>query len=309
MNSINKTNDSSSSRTTTLQAVSSFTIQVRRLVEGLLGGTHPSVHFGSSVEFAEHKKYNPGDDIRRIDWNALARTDKYFVKQQQREVILNALFVVDCSNSMGYCGSKAVMSKLSYAAELTAAVSYIILHQGDAAGLLTFSQSTKLHASPGRNPGQLALLMNRFSSLVPIPEEKTGYAEAVSKAAALVGKRAFIVLATDLWGATEDTQSALTRLAAHGHDISIIQVLDPDELNLPFSQPVNLAGMEGEGSMYVNPSLIREDYRIAAKEFIDSWRLFCGRHGIDFMTVTTDRSTSSVLSEFVSRRHRRRRLK
>ena len=102
----------------TLKALAALQIRVRKVVEGLQGGAHPSLHFGASVEFAEHKKYSPGDDIRHIDWRALARTDRYFVKQHQREVVLSCLLVLDCSASMGYRGNDARTDKLSYAVQV-----------------------------------------------------------------------------------------------------------------------------------------------------------------------------------------------
>jgi uncharacterized protein (DUF58 family) len=292
-----------------VQAVSSLTIKVRRLVEGLLGGEHPSIHFGASVEFADHKKYNPGDDIRHIDWNALARTDRYFVKQQQREVILNALLVLDCSASMGYKGSRAETNKLGYAAELLGAMAYIIVHQGDAAGLLTFGSTSGTYVPSGRRPDQLALLMQRLAHIQADKGGATLYTEAVSKAASLAGRRALIVFVTDLWGATKETESALTMLAARGHDIALMHLLDPDETDLPFTHPVRLVGMEGEGEEIVDPALIREDFRIASERFVEKWRLFSGRHGIDFVTAQTNRKASVVLSEFAAKRRGNRRIR
>lgn len=292
-----------------LKSVSSLNIRVRRLVEGLLGGAHPSVHFGSSVEFAEHKRYHPGDDIRHVDWNALARTDRYFVKQQQREVILNALLLLDCSTSMGYKGEGGTPSKLNFAVELLAAVSYILVHQGDAAGLLTFGSTISSYVPSGRRPDQLALLMARFARVHPEPQSTTQYAEVISKAASLAGKRALVILATDLWGAAKDAEAALTMLAAKGHDIAVFHVLDPDELDLPFTRPVRLAGMEGEGVQEVDPVLIREDYRLAAAAFVEKWRRFSREHGIDYVQATTDRFPGTVLSEFAAGRRGNRRLR
>ncbi len=292
-----------------IKAVSALSIKVRRLVEGLLGGAHPSVHFGASVEFAEHKKYNPGDDIRRVDWNALARTDRYFVKQQQREVILNALLLLDCSCSMGYGGTRGLGTKLGYAVDLLAAAAFILVHQGDAAGLLTFGAGIGSFVPAGRRPDQLALLMGRFAGVSPDTGGTTHYAEAISKAAGLAGKRALVLFATDLWGASKDAEAALTMLAARGHDIALFHILDPDELDLPFTEPVRLSGMEGEGVHEVDPVLIRADYRIAAAAFTERWRRFCSERGIDYLQATTDRSPSAVLSEFAARRRGTRRLR
>ena len=291
------------------QAVSSLTVRVRRLVEGLLGGVHPSVHFGASLEFAEHKKYNPGDDIRHVDWNALARTDRYFVKQQQREVILNTLMVLDCSASMGYRGSRALADKLGYAVDLLAAAAYILVRQGDSAGMLTFGSAVGTYVPSGRRPDQLSLLMQRFARAVPESGGRTDYVEAISKIASLSGQRTLILFATDLWGAPPETEAALARLSAKGHDISVFHVLDPDELDLPFTQPVRLVGMENEGGWDVDPALIREDYRAAAERFTARWRRVAREQGIDFVSATTDRPGAAVLTEFAAKRRGARRLR
>ena len=165
----------------TLKALTSLTVRVRRVVEGLQGGAHPSLHFGASVEFAEHKKYSPGDDIRHIDWRALARTDRFFVKQHQREVVLSCLIVLDCSASMGYQGTRARTDKLGYAVELMAALAYILVRQGDAAGLMTFASKPTLFIPPARRPDQLSTMMRHFATLEAVRSGSTAFADATIK--------------------------------------------------------------------------------------------------------------------------------
>ena len=286
----------------TMKALATLKIKVRKVVEGLQGGAHPSLHFGASVEFAEHKKYSPGDDIRHIDWRALARTDRYFVKQHQREVVLSSLLVLDCSASMGYRGTRARTDKLGYAVELLAALAHVLVRQGDAAGLLTFASGPELFIPPGRRPDQLSTLMKHFASIQAKEESTTGFTDAIARAADTAGKRAMIVLASDLWGATRETELALGRLAVRGHDISIIHVLDPDELTLPFNQAVSLKGMEGEPQLDIDPTLIREDYRRELAATLERWRRVTGESGIDFILAPTSQQPAVVLSEFAARR-------
>jgi uncharacterized protein (DUF58 family) len=292
----------------TLAALATLTIKVRRVIEGLQGGAHPSLHFGASVEFAEHKRYSPGDDVRNIDWNAYARTDRYFVKQHQKEVVLSSLLLLDCSASMGYQGSRSPTSKISFASELLATLAYVLIHQGDAAGLLTFSSQPDLFIPPGKRPDQLALLMRHFAFVKAKEKSVTNYSDAIGRAAGHAGKRALIVLASDLWGAGRETELALARLSARGHDIALFHVLDPDELDLPFNFPTALRDMEGDKTVDVDPTQIREDYRQEVKRTIDRWRRFSGENGIDYVHAPTSLSGVSVLSEFAGRRqklHRR----
>ncbi len=286
----------------TLKAISNLQLKVRKVVEGIQGGTHPSRHLGASVEFAEHKRYHPGDDIRHIDWRALARTDRYFVKQHQREVVLNCLLVLDCSASMGYRGSRARSDKLGFAVELLSAIAYLLVRQGDAAGLLTFAAKPEMFIPPGRRPDQLSTILRHFAMVRSPAGGGTAFGDALREVASHEGQRGMIVLASDLWGADRRTELALGRLASRGHDIAIFHVLDPDELDLPFPAPVTLEGMEGEPAIDVDPVLIREDYRLAVGEAVERWRRFSGESGIDFISASTSTPPAVVLSEFASRR-------
>lgn len=288
----------------TLKALATLRLKVRKLVQGLQGGAHQSQHFGPSVEFAENRRYSPGDDIRTIDWNAFARTDRYFVKQHQKEVVLSSLMILDTSASMGYRGSRAETNKVGYAAELIAAMVYVLIHQGDAAGLLTFASTLSRFIPPGRRPDQLALLMRHLAALTAEPTGHTGYTDAIGQAARYLGKRGLVVLVSDLWGAKRESELALARLAARGHDIALFHLLDPDEIDLPFSYPISLQDMEGPDIVDVDPIQVREDYRQELSRTIDQWRRFSGENGIDYIQVSTAQSVAVVLSEFASRRHR-----
>ena len=286
----------------TMKAVSNLQLKVRKVVEGLQGGAHPSRHYGASVEFAEHKRYSPGDDIRHIDWRALARTDRYFVKQHQREVILSCLLVLDCSASMGYRGARGRSDKLGYAVEILSTIAYLLVRQGDAAGMLTFASKPMMFIPPGRRPDQLSAMMRHFAVVETDKGGTTAFVEAIREVVSHECQRGMIVLASDLWGADRKTELALGRLAARGHDVVVFHVLDPDETDLPFPAPLTLEGMEGEPRIDVDPVLIREDYRQAVAEVVEHWRRFSGESGIDFVSAPTNTPPATVLSEFASRR-------
>lgn len=291
----------------TLKAVSTLSLKVLKVVEGLQGGNHSSPHFGASVEFAEHKKYHPGDDIRHIDWRAFARTDRYYVKQYQREVVLQCLMVLDCSASMGYGGTRARTSKIGYAVELLATLAYILVRQGDAAGLMTFDAHLGHFIPPVRRPDQLSAMMAHLAGASAATGGATGFLEAISHAAGRASRRSMIVLASDLWGAERESEVALAKLAARGHDVVVFHVLDPDEVDLPFSSPAVFRGMEGESDVAVDPALVRQDYRKAIGAVKERWQRVCGEAGIDLCPALTNAPPENVLSEFLARRHERRR--
>lgn len=287
-----------------LDAVSALTIEVRRVVQGFLGGSHSSLHQSSSVEFAEHKKYDPGDDIRHIDWRAFARTDRHFVKTREREVVLSGLVLVDCSASMAYAGSRARASKLDYARVLAGALAHVLVRQGDAAGLLPFGAAVLPHVPPVGRPEYLPALFARLSQLTAGSSGATCYVEALHRAADQLRNRALIVLLSDLWGADRDVEVAIASLASRGHDVAILRLLDPDEADLPFDRVTEFVDPEGGARIEVDPALIREDYRRALAADRERWRRVAGGADIDLMHAVTSAPPESVLAEFAARRHR-----
>ena len=286
-----------------LDAAAALTIEVRRVVQGFLGGSHSSLHQSSSVEFADHKKYNPGDDIRHIDWRAFARTDKHFIKTREREVILRSVVLLDCSASMGYAGSRARCSKLEYARVLAGALAHILVRQGDAAGLLPFGAKALPHVPPIGRPEYLPALFARLAE-VTVQTGRTGYAEALHGAADQLRNRALVILLSDLWGAGRDVEIALAGLAHRGHDVAILRLLSPDEVDLPFTKIAEFVDPEDGARIEVDPALIREDYRRALAEDRERWRRFAGEADIDLMNAVTSTPPESVLAEFAARRHR-----
>lgn len=285
-------------------AVSALTVRVRRVMEGLQGGAHASLHLGASVEFSEHQRYSHGDDIRRLDWRALARTDRLFVKRHLREVHLRCLVLLDCSASMGYRGTRAELSKLGYGALIATVLAHILVRQGDAVGLLAFAGQPLLFLPPERRPDHLPVLMRHIAALEPAAAPGTGFTAAIGQGADRVGHRAMIVLLSDLWGATRPAEVALGNLAARGHDVALFHVLSPDEIDLPFASAGQFAGLEGEGVVEADPARIRDDYRRELEAHVERWRRVCGKAGIDMLSAATSEPAAAVIGRFARRRHR-----
>ena len=288
----------------TIDAISSLTLEVRRVVEGLQGGGHRSLHLGASVEFAEHKKYYPGDDIRHLDWRVFARTDRFFVKQHEREVTLRAMLLLDCSPSMNYQGRKAGRTKFQFAALTLGALSHLLVRQGDEVGLKTFAETPLAFLPPSRRPDHLSAIISTLATTEPSATGGTNYNDALHAAAERTGGRAMFVLASDLWGTSPETELALIHLARRGHDVVVFRILDPDEIDCPFDAPSLFEGLEGERAVEVDPAMIRPLYQQELKRRTERWARLSTEAGIDFIPVRTDQAPERVLADLAARRHR-----
>jgi uncharacterized protein (DUF58 family) len=212
--------------------------------------------------------------------------------------------LVDCSASMGYRGSRTEFDKLSYAEVLLGAMAHVLVRQGDAVGLMPFADSPMDFVPPKRRPEHLPVLMSHLAGLAPAEQGATGYVDVIRTAAERAGRRAMIAVATDLWGAGQQTEVALKSLASRGHDVVLFHVLSPDEIDLPFERVATFTGMEGEGEVDVDPALIREDYRREVEVVRERWRRTSGETGIDLVQANTAIPPHAVLADFAARRHR-----
>ncbi|NLN61468.1 MAG: DUF58 domain-containing protein [Myxococcales bacterium] len=283
-------------------AVALLTLEVRRVVEGFLGGRHAALHRGASVEFAEYTRYFPGDDLRHLDWKALARSDKMYVKAREREVVLNSLLLLDASPSMNYAGSRAEKSKFAYARLLLGAVGQILLRQGDAVGLLAFADGPDVYLAPRQHPRHMAALFGQMAAVHPQETGHTNYAQAFVFAAEQLRQRSMVVVASDLWSMTEADEVALASLSARGHDVVVFHVLSPDEIDLPHRSAALFRDMETGRAVFSDPALVREDYRRAVQREIARIDGVFGRAQIDVVHAVSNVPPQRVLSELKSRR-------
>jgi uncharacterized protein (DUF58 family) len=286
-----------------------LTIEVSRVIEGLLGGSLASLHSGASVEFSEHNKYYPGDDIRTLDWKAFARTDRYFTKSHEREVQLSCLMLIDCSFSMNYTGSSAIYSKFEFAKILAGSMGQILISQGDGAGILSFAHKPLTYISPQMSPKYRMAFFRQLEKIAVPDKNTTDFTKALNMAAERIGQRGMIVLLSDLLGASGEVETALARLSAKGHDVIVFYILSPDELYFPFMDFAEFADMESEQRLWVEPSLLRDDYRRALKREKTRWHSLAGRAGIDIIDVNTGEDPLLSLISLVNRRHGKRRYR
>ena len=267
-------------------------------MEGSISGHHKSPHRGSSVEFAEYRNYVPGDDIRRLDWRVLGRTDRYYLKEFEAETNLRCYLVLDFSGSMRFSFQHG--SKLDYARRLAATLAYLVINQGDAAGLLCAREQSPTEIPPKRTPTHLQLIIDTLVDTEAKGETKL--ASALHDLAEKIRPRALIVVLSDLFHDPEELLSAFQHVRFKKHDLAIFHLLDPAEMKFEFDRPVRFVDLETNGSLVTEPALIREQYLAELNTFLARIQGGCREFKADYRRVTTDQIYERILADFLVER-------
>ena len=275
-------------------------LYARRDVEGTVSGLHKSPHRGSSVEFAEYRQYVPGDDLRRLDWRVLARTDRYYLKEFEAETNLRAYLVLDASGSMQF-GSNG-STKLAYAKKLLAILAWLLIHQGDAAGLLAVGERTVLDIPPRRNPAHLQLILDSLAGLKT--GGRTGLADGLHELAERIPRRALIILFSDCFCEAGELIASLRHLNFERHDVAVFHLLDTQEIRFNFDRPLRFIDLEGGAGQVAEPSVIRNEYLRRLRQFMDALQKGCRELSIDYRRVLTSEDYETVLADFLLERSR-----
>ena len=286
-----------------LARLGSLPVKARVIVESALSGGHRARLHGSSVEFAEHKEYSPGDELRHIDWKALAKLDRYYVKQFEQESQLTAYLVLDASASMRFAG--AGISKVEYGGLALAALAYLVSQQQDKIGLYAFGpRPAPLHVPPRAKGNHLADVLAVLDAA--IADTGTGDAspaDALDRIGELARRRrALVVLASDLFDPDDRTLPALRRLRALRHDVVVLHVLAPEERTLPYEGLTLFEALEGDHKLLANPSAIRADYVAKMDAFLARVTDELGRAGVDYHLAETTRPLDETLLALVAAR-------
>ena len=267
-------------------------------MEGTVSGHHRSPHRGSSVEFAEYRNYVPGDDIRRLDWRVFARTDRYYLKEFEAETNLRCYVVLDCSGSMAFEG--ALGTRLDYAKRLAATLSYLIINQGDAAGLVNVNANENTEIPPRRNASHLQLILDSLGQAQPKGE--TQLIPLLHELAEKARRRALVIILSDCFCDGAELRDALQHLRFQKHDLALFHLLDPLELDFTFDRPVRFVDMEGSHSIVTEPATIRAEYQTELNRFLERLRTDCHEFNADYRRVTTDLPYDKVLADFLTER-------
>jgi uncharacterized protein (DUF58 family) len=256
------------------------------VVEGYLAGVHRSPFRGFSVEFTEHRSYQPGDELRYLDWRILARSDRLFVKQFEEETNLRAMILLDASRSMAWHGAPERLTKRAYADRLAAALALILLRQRDATGLVTFDEEVR-HVVPARvKAGQWTRLVR---ALIDTPDGRgTAAAAALQRLTGLLARRGLVVLISDLLFDRDLALAAMRYLRHRGHQVVVFHLMDPAEAQLGGPPEVRFRDPESKSTVVVRPRELARAYADTVRREISAWRTACRRHGIAYHHVLTD---------------------
>ncbi len=293
-----------------LARLGSLPIKARVIVEGALSGMHRARVHGASVEFAEHKEYSPGDELRHVDWKAYAKQDRIYVKQFEQESQLTTYLVLDASASMRFAGAETnglTTSKLEYAGLCIAAMAYLVIQQQDKVGLLTCGdRKIETLVPPRARTSHLHDLLGVLEGVMAkggVGDESP--AEALTKIAELSRRRkSLVILASDLFDADDKTLAALAALRAQRHDVSVLHTLDPHELTFPYDGLTQFESLENDHKMLVNPNAIKKEYQARMDEFLARCRGTLTTAGIDYHLVPTDHGLERTLLELLVVRSR-----
>jgi uncharacterized protein (DUF58 family) len=283
-----------------LSRLACFPLFARRPMQGNVSGRHPSPHRGSSVEFAEYRKYVPGDDLRRLDWRAFGRSDRYFVKEFEADTNLRCCLVLDTSGSMDF-GSVGV-TKMDYARRLSGTLGHMALQQGDAVGLATVARGVVQNIPPRRNPAHLMTIFDILEETRP--QDETLLAPVLHELAETIRQRALIIIISDLFVEPELLRSCFQHLRFRKHDVAVFHLLDPSELNFSFRRPMRFLDMEGGPSLFAEPNEIADRYHKALDGYLDQLHQVVLESAVDYHRVSIDEDYEQVLMRFLVGRTR-----
>lgn len=280
--------------------ISSLEFKARQVVEGLIAGRHRSPFRGGSAEFAQHREYTPGDDLRYLDWKVWARSDRLTVKEFEEETNLRATFLLDASASMDYGSNLA--HKYEYSTMLVGSLAYLLLRQSDSVGLKVFDDSLRVEI-PHRNvQNHLRALLHGMQ--VVKPAKKYDFAAIMGEVAEQDFHRGLVVLVSDLLADRESVLDGLRRLRQRRHDVIVFHVLHDDEIDFDFHGTTRFEGLEDPSMITCDPRGLRDDYLKAVNRFLTDVRKLCGRTGIDYRLARTSQPLDAVLGSLLRERMR-----
>ena len=288
-----------------LAKIKGLDLKARLIVEGYVSGLHRSPYQGFSVEFAEHREYVPGDDLRYVDWKVYGKSDRYYLKRYEEETNFSCYLLIDASESMQYQSDAAAMSKLEYAKHVAAVMAYLIVQQQDAAGLAVFDREVTQFLRASSTPTHLKQMIHLLEQTVP--QGETAMGPLLHDMAERIKKRGLVIILSDLFDDVESVMLGLKHFRHRRHDVSLLQIIDPAEQEFPFDDPTLFRGLEGLPDQMTEPRALRSAYRTEFERFLLQVRGGCRDLHMDYQLIRTDRSLDVALSGFLAHRMSRAR--
>src|SRR5687767_8194478 len=287
----------------TLARISGLDLRARLIVEGLMTGMHRSPYQGASVEFAQHRPYVFGDDIRHVDWKVLGKTDRVYLKQYIEETNLHLICVVDASESMGYgtVGPEGeTWTKYDHATAIAASLSYMAIQQQDSVGLAVFDRELKKYLKPSNSPVQWKTITHELT-IVP-QHAKTGTGHVLDQLAEKLTHRSLIVILSDFFDDIEGIKQGLRHLRYKKHESMVFQILDPMEIEFPFEDVTLFKGLEDLGELLTEPRALRDGYLEQLNSFTEELKRMCRGMHVDFTRMNSGEPLDVTLSNFLATR-------
>ncbi len=285
-----------------LSRITRLDLRARHVVEGFISGMHPSPFHGLSVEFAAHREYSPGDDIKHIDWKVQARTDRFYIKQYEEETNLKAMFLLDASESMHYSRSGG-LSKYQYAATASASLAFMLQQQQDAVGLAIFDEQLRQYLPASNSVSQIKSMVHAMEQASGDLTKKTSLESVCHAMAEKIPRRGLICLASDLFVDIEGVIRALEHFRHYDHEVLVLHIMDADELEFPFEVTTQFRGLEASGQVIARPRALREAYLKEVDDFCNTVRRRCTAARIDYKRISTTDYLDAALCAFLAARN------
>jgi uncharacterized protein (DUF58 family) len=287
-----------------LAKISRLDLKAKYVVEGFISGMHKSPYKGFSVEFAQHRGYVPGDDLKHLDWRVYGKNERLYIKQYEAETNLVTTILMDASSSMAYVSpnAKGASAKLEYAKLVVASLSYLVLGQSDAVAVGVFDEEIRDFIPRSTRKVHI----NRIcASLAKVePQNKTGVGGIMHTIAERVKRRGIIVVVSDLFDKIEDVLSGIQHLRHDGHEVVLLHLLDRDELTFPFEGMVQFKGLEVANQVLCHPRMVKKAYLEELHKFLTTVKGACTRNGVDYVQISTDTPVDVALSAYLTSRER-----
>lgn len=282
----------------TLSKLGNIRLVAKLVVEGFISGMHASPYQGFNVEFAQHRQYMQGDEIKNIDWKVYAKSDRYYVKQFQEDTNMRVQILLDISNSMKY-GTTGI-SKIDFAKYLAAALSYMMLRQQDSAGLVTFSQGINRYIAPRSSISHFNVILEELEKDFDQPD--TSISSTLHEIAERMSRRGLVILISDLLDDPENVIRGLKHLRHKKHEVIVCHILDDAEIDFPFKGHTEFRGLENEGKVLADASDIAEEYKNMVSGFLDFYRKGCLSNYMDYILMPTGRGYDQALFNYLGKR-------
>ena len=276
-------------------------LRARLVVEGFITGLHRSPYHGFSVEFAEHRQYQPGDDLRYMDWKIVGRTNRYYVKQFEEETNLRAMIAVDSSASMKYA-SAGNITKFQYAAYMAAALAYLMMKQQDAAGLTLYDTEIRTYLPSRSKQTYIQEILKTLEHARPSGE--TGTAASLDRLAERISRRGLVIILSDFFDMPDSIFTALRHFRHKGHEVIAMQTLDPRERDFNFGWDATFKDLETGEELVTQPYQIRKSYAEAIGEYCANLKRECLQHGVEYVMLDTSQPFDIALREYLAKRAR-----